>query len=122
MADQGKPARPKAESTGAGRTPMFASLLEANLEAVARWFNSVDAFSQEITRFTRNRLQEDMAVWTTMASCKSPEEAVECQRRFAETATAQYTEELTKLSQMVASAATESFSQLGRAEGLAPRT
>jgi len=48
----------------------------------------MNALSQEIAQFTQNRLQEDMAAWSTLASCNSPEDAFECQRRFAQQATA----------------------------------
>ena len=82
-------------------------LLEANQLAFARWLNGVNALSQEIAQFTQNRLQEDMAAWSTLASCISPETAFECQRRFAEKAIAGYADEVTKLSQMMVSLARE---------------
>jgi hypothetical protein len=93
-------------------TPNYGFLLEANQLAFARWLNGVNVLSQEIAQFTQTRLQEDMAAWSTLASCSSPEDAFECQRRLAERATAGYVAEVTKLSQMMMNLA---------GEGLEPR-
>jgi phasin family protein len=86
-----------------------AAMLEGNQHAMARWLQAVFALSQEITQFTQTRLQEDMAAWSTLAACRNPEEAMECQRRFAAKATEQYAEEIGKLSQMTMSMAGEGF-------------
>ena len=90
-----------------GWGPDYGFLVEANQRAFARWLNGVNALSQEIAQFTQSRLQEDMAAWSTLASCNSPEAAFECQGRFAEKATAGYVAEVTKLSQMMMSLASE---------------
>jgi len=90
-----------------GWAPSYSFLLEANQQAFARWLNGVNALSQEIAQFTQNRLQEDMAAWSTLASCNSPEDAFQCQRRFAQEAAAGYTAEVAKLSQMMVSLARE---------------
>ena len=82
-------------------------MLEANQRAFAHWFLGMNALSQEIAQFTQCRLQEDIAAWSTLASCNSPEDAFECQRRFAQKATAGYAAEVTKLSQMMMSLARE---------------
>lgn len=92
----------------------YGFLFEANQRAFARWFQGMNALSREITQFTQNRLQEDMAAWSTLASCKSPEDAFECQRRFAEKATSQYSDEITKLSQLMASLAADGLASLQR--------
>jgi hypothetical protein len=78
-----------------------ASLLEGNQHAFARWLQGMFALSQEITQFAQGRLQEDLAAWSALATCRSPEEAMDCQRRFAAKATEQYAEEIGKLSQMM---------------------
>lgn len=88
-----------------GWSPNYTFLLEANQRAFARWLVGMNALSQEIVQFTQGRLQEDMAAWSTLASCNSPEAAFECQRRFAEKATTGYVAEVTKLSQMMMSLA-----------------
>jgi Phasin protein len=90
-----------------GWAPSYSLLLEANQQAFARWLNGVNALSQEIAQFTQNRLQEDMAVWSTLASCNSPEDVFQCQRRFAQEAAVGYTAEVAKLSQMMVSLARE---------------
>ncbi len=90
-----------------GWAPNYGFLLESNQRAFARWLNGVNALSQEIAQFTQSRLQEDMAAWSTLASCNGPEAAFECQRRFAENATAGYVAEVTKLSQMMMSLASD---------------
>jgi hypothetical protein len=108
MTNHAKPAQP-ANGTlpTSGWSPNYALLLEANQRAFARWLNGMNALSQEIAQFTQSRLQEDMAAWSTLASCSSPEAAFECQRRFAEKATAGYVAEVTKLSQMMMSLASD---------------
>jgi hypothetical protein len=108
MTNQAKHAQPpKGTPPTSGWTPNYGFLLEANQLAFARWFNGVNALSQEIAQFTQMRLQEDMAAWSALASCSSPEDAFECQRRLAEKATAGYVAEVAKLSQMMMSLASE---------------
>jgi Phasin protein len=89
----------------------FGAFLEGSQQAYARWFQTVFALSQEISRFAQGRLQEDMAAWTKLASCHNPAEAIEFQRQFSAAAAAQYGEEISKLSQMVTGmAVTDLFS------------
>lgn len=110
MADEAKTARrreaPAQIYDWAGTS---ASLLEGNQHAFARWLQGMFALSQEITQFTQGRLQEDMAAWSALATCRNPEEAMDCQRRFAAKTTEQYADEISKLSQMMVSLATESL-------------
>jgi len=84
-----------------GWAPDYSFLLEANQRAFAHWFHGMNALSQEIAQFTQGRLQDDIAAWSTLARCSSPEDAFECQRRFAQKASAGYAAEVTKLSQMM---------------------
>ncbi len=103
-----------------GWSPNYALLLEANQRAFGRWLNGMNALSQEMAQFTQSRLQEDIAAWSTLASCNSPEAAFECQRRFAEKATAGYVAEVTKLSQMMMSLASEGLESRQRGADAAP--
>ena len=108
MTNQAKHAQPaKGTPPTSGWTPNYGFLLEANQLAFVRWLNGVNALSQEIAQFTQSRVQEDMAAWSALASCSSPESAFECQRRFAEKATAGYVAEVAKLSQMMVGLARE---------------
>ncbi len=103
-------ARPKAapELPASG----YGFLFEANQQAFARWINGITALSGEVTQFIQKRLQDDMAGWSALASCRTPEDAFECQRRLAEKATAHYAEEVTRLSQLMMRLATESLDSL----------
>ena len=83
---------------------------DSNEQAFARWLRGMFAVAQEITQFTQLRLQEDMAALSTLAVCASPEQALECQRRFAAKAGEQYAGEMTKLSQMMISVANQGLS------------
>jgi hypothetical protein len=74
----------------------------------------MNVLSQEIAQFIQSRLQEDLAAWSTLASCKSPEEAFECHRRFAAKATEEYGAEITKLSQLMMSLASEGLASRER--------
>ncbi len=85
----------------AGFSPFYTALFEGNQRAYTRILDGMFKISQEIAQFTQNRLQEDMAAWATLAACRDPREAVDCQRRFAEKATQQYADEINKLSHMM---------------------
>jgi hypothetical protein len=86
-----------------GSVPSYDFLLGANQQFFARWLNGVNALSQEIAQFTQNRLQDDMAAWSTLAKCDSPADAFKCQQRFAQNATEGYMAEVAKLSEMMMS-------------------
>ncbi len=90
----------------------YAAWLEGSQSAFGHWMQTLFALSQEMTQFTQARLQEDVAAWSALTACRSPEEAIECQRRFAAKATEQYAEEIGRISQRMASL---------MKEGLAPR-
>jgi hypothetical protein len=104
-ARQAQPANRTAPANG--WAPNYSFLLESNQRAFAHWFHGMNALSQEIAQFTQSRLQEDIAAWSMLASCYSPADAFECQRCFAQKATAGYVEEVAKLSQIVMSLARE---------------
>jgi len=97
-----------------------AAMMEGNQHVVARWMRTLFALTQEITQFTQSRLQEDAAAWSALAACRSPGEAMECQRHFAAKASEQYYEEMTKLSQMMMQAAGEGFASLQHRPGANP--
>lgn len=97
-----------------GEASNYGFLLEVDQRAFTRWFHGMNALSQEIAQFTQNRLQEDMAAWSTLAGCNSPEDAFGCQRRFARRAPAGYVAEVAKLSQMMMSLASEGLESLQR--------
>jgi len=113
MPDDAKGARsPKSRPPTDAWSPVYAAMLGGNQHALTHWLQGIFALSQEITQFAQARLQEDMAAWSTLAACRSPEEAVDCQRHYAAKAAEQYTEEMTKLSRMIVGVAGESFSSL----------
>ena len=93
-------------------TGTYARMLEGNQHAFARWLEGMLALSQEITQFTQVRLQEDMAAWSTLAACNNPEQAFECQRRFAAKMSSQYSEEIAKLSKMMVNIAGDGLASL----------
>lgn len=108
-------ARPEAVALAPiGSAAGYGFLLESNQQAFARWFSGITTLSAEVTRFIQNRLQDDMAAWSALASCRTPEEAFECQRHFAEEATAQYSQEITKLSQLMLRLATDGLGSFHR--------
>jgi hypothetical protein len=92
---------PKTGQSGNGLQQNYNHLLEANQRVLTRWFRGMAEISQEVVQFTQSRLQEEMAVWSSLAGCKKPEEVFQCQRQFAEKTASQYAEEIGKLSQMV---------------------
>jgi len=68
------------------------------------------ALSREIAQFTQVRLQEDMAAWSTLATCRSPEQAMDCQHRFVAKMSDQYSAEIAKLSRMMMNIAGQGLS------------
>jgi Phasin protein len=102
------PSKPAADP----RAPLYTTLFEGNQHAFARWLAGMFALSQEITQFTQTQLQESMAVWSTLAICSGPEQALDCQRRFAAKMADQYSEEITKLSRMMMSIMAEGLTSL----------
>ena len=86
----------------------------ANQQAFARWFRGVTTLSAELAQFIQARLQDDMAAWSALAACRTADEASECQRRFAERATTQYSEEIIKLSQIMVKLAADGLGSFQR--------
>jgi hypothetical protein len=113
MPDEAKAARMQAsKSLPESLAPGYAAFFSGGQHAFARWMQGLFTVSQEIARFTQGRMQEDMAAWWALASCRSPEEAATCQQRFAAKAIEEYSEEVTKLSQMMMKVATEGISSV----------
>jgi hypothetical protein len=79
-----------------------APMMAAGGQVMGQWLSGMTELSQEIARFTQQRLQEDAEAWMRLASCRSVEEAFACQQHFAETAMKQYFDEATRLSQLFA--------------------
>ena len=95
----------------------FASLLAVNERAFRSWARGISAFTEEMTRFTEERLREEGAAWQVLATCRSPIDALECQRRFAAKATEQYLAEAGKLSEIAMTLASESLAALQSGAG-----
>ncbi len=69
--------------------------------AAEQWFHAMMEVSQEITKFTQTRLQEDATAGFAFLGCKTPSESLECQQRFIERAVEQYQTEMVRLAQIV---------------------
>lgn len=78
--------------------------------AFARWVEGMFALSREIAQFTQVRLQEDIAAWSTLATCRSPEQALDCQHRFVAKMSDQYSAEIDRLSRMMMNIAGQGLS------------
>lgn len=121
MPDQTHPKKdmPKAAfpEPAKGWDGQLASLLAVNERAFRSWARGVSAFAEEMTRFTEERLREDGAAWQVLATCRSPIDALECQRRFAAKATEQYLAEAGKLSEIAMTLASESLAALQSGAG-----
>ena len=106
---------PGADSWAGGWAPV----LEANRLALGRWTKVSDtmvkgmfAISEEMTRFAQTRLKVDAKNCEALSHCHSPSEALNCQQRFAETATAEYLEEANKLTALMTKIANAGFASL----------
>ena len=114
MPDETKAVRPsqlKAQAEDWGRAAM-----DGNQQAVARWTQALFALTQEIAGFTQHRLQEDMTAWFALTSCRSPEQAVECQQRFVAKATQEYSDEIAKLTHLMSDLRWDALSAPQRAK------
>jgi hypothetical protein len=107
----------------------LAPFLEANRLVLDHWTKVSDAMvrgifvvSQEITQFSQTRLKEDVKNCEALSRCHSPSEALDCQHRFAETATAQYLEEANKLTGLMTSIASAGYAFLQHPEPERVRT
>ena len=97
----------------------WAAVLEANQVALNRWTKVSDTMvkgmfviSQEMTQFAHNRLAEDAKNCEVLSHCHSPSEALSCQQRFAEAATAEYLEEANRLTALMTKIANDGFATL----------
>jgi phasin family protein len=88
------------------------SLLGINERAFRAWARGMSSITEEVNRFAQARLREDTETWQVLAAARSPMDAFECQRRYAEKVASQYFEEAGKLSQIAMSVASEGFSSL----------
>jgi len=116
MPDQTHPRKTAPKAAGfmpaKGWDGNLASLLAVNERAFRSWARGVSAFTEEMARFTEARLREDNAAWQVLAACRSPLDAFECQRRYAEKATEQYLAEAGKLSELAMTLANENLAAL----------
>jgi hypothetical protein len=96
--------------TGDGWAQPYTAFLNNGQHAFAHWIQDAIDLSQEISHFIRERLQEDIAASVALGACRSAEDLIDCQRRFANKAAEQYSEEIGKLSQMMMKLATAGLS------------
>jgi len=114
------PGSPNAKSLLTGSMPQIGALFDGNQRAMTRWFEGMLAIYQEVAQFAQYRLQEDTAAWLKLIGCRSPSDALECQKHFAERTSAEYSEEAVKLSEMMVSVATQALSPQRQGPHAAP--
>jgi hypothetical protein len=71
--------------------------LSAVMEANRSFLNGMSTMSEEIGRFVSTRLQEDVNATRSLMRCTTPEQAMDVQFAFAQTATRQYFEQAGRL-------------------------
>ena len=76
--------------------------LETAMKNQQAVLDGMAGLGQEMMSFMTRRLQEDMETSRSMLACRTPEEAFQVQRRFAETATREYFAEAQKVMEMAA--------------------
>jgi hypothetical protein len=114
MADRssGSAAPPHSQQAAKGWNGQLNSLLAINERAFRAWARGMSSLTEEVNRFAQARLREDTEAWQVLAATRSPMDALDYQRRYAEKAATQYFEEAGRLSQLALSVATEGFSSL----------
>ena len=108
MADSKRPRETSKSDANEIWNPLH--LFALNRSAFDCWMRGVSAYTQEMSEFLASRLTNDFTALTTLSSCKTAEQAYECQRQFIENATQAYIEEANKLSHLTISIANETFS------------
>ncbi len=87
---------------------------ETAIESQRAVLDGMAEIGQEVMTFMTRRLQEDMEVSSSLMACKTPEEAFQVQRRFAETATREYFEEARKVMELAARVARDGWAPVER--------
>jgi len=107
----------------------WGSMLQANRATLDYWatvsgsmMRGLFEMSQQMVQFAQVRLGEDVKVYETLCHCKDPGEALDCQKRFAEKATAQYLEQVNALNGLMTQISTESLSSMQRAMAAGERS
>lgn len=104
---------PNGHATDWAANPATA-LMAGGQRAFSQWFEAMVALSQEMAEFTQARMREDMTTWSALAACRDPGEALECQKRFAATASKQYADEFATLSRLMVNMAQTGFAAVDR--------
>jgi len=117
--------RPKTENG----TASYAGLVAPNGRAMNDWLkvsevvaNGMFALSHEMLQFSQARFREDVEGRVALGHCKSPTEALHCQRQFAERTAAQFLDEATKLSGLMTQMANEGFRSVQHSFGEVARS
>jgi len=78
----------------------WSDLVDGNKRTLTQWLQGMQAFSAEVSSCAQARMLLGMEAWSELLSCRSPEQVVEHQRRFAAKAMGRCAEELTAFSQL----------------------
>jgi Phasin protein len=89
----------EASQTGAWATAM-SDLLDGNKRVLMHWLEGTQAFSDEVSGLAQARMQLATEAWSALLACRTPEQVVEQQRRFAAKAMERFAEELTSFSHL----------------------
>lgn len=105
-----RPQNEQITSSKNGALPALALWIESYNEALANWLQSSDRvlknaaeLSHDIISFSRTRLQTDLDTLQAVASCRSANDLLECQRQFAQKAGNQCLDQAGKLASRVTS-------------------
>ncbi len=75
-------------------------LLEGNQRGLSRWFQGAQALSDEISSSAKARVLLAVEGWSALAACRSAEDVMNCQWRFATKTLERGVEDLKSLSQL----------------------
>jgi len=88
--------------------PDFGLWTGGGIPALGNWTQSGSAtmkdsfeLAHEMLTFSQARLQANIDAWQALTTCRNPADFLECQKEFAEKATAQYLDETNKLTTRV---------------------
>jgi hypothetical protein len=87
-------------------------LLESWARCNAAVLEGAVEVAQEVLAFSQARFQADLEAWTKLTACRNASDFLECQKRAAEKATAQYLE-ASKIASKMAEIVSRAAAQIG---------
>jgi hypothetical protein len=108
--------RDSTQEVADGESIDFRILLQSNHKFIEQWAQGITVVWREVSQFTQKRLHADTTAWTELVTTRDPQAMLDCQRRHAEQAAAEYSDLMTKLPRLLTNLATESWASIQKGQ------